>query len=296
MAWWQKTKKIIKSNKYLNSFFNEFIYGGHLIAIGLCGVAILPAILLDIDVKPEFLLAIYLLSLGPCLFGRYVDLKKDALTNPERSVHIAKKVKILPYLIALCAIVSVWILFASGDYWVMSLGVGMIAMSFLYDLSLKNLTRKIIGFKNIYVGVLFTLLPVMMMAYHNAELSLAFWLVAMHVFVLTVIGSSYSDIKDIESDKKDGLKTFAIYFGHKNFIIFLVMILPFSVLPIIYGVYTGVLPTYSLMAFFTMGYVLYLFKQSFNKNLSKDYLYAVLCDAQLFLWFFFIFIGKVVFT
>lgn len=165
-------------------------------------------------------------------------------------------------------------------------------LSFLYDLYFKGLTKKIVGFKNIYIGLLFSLLPVMAVIYYNASFSLSFFLVITYIFLMIFSGSAFSDIKDTTGDKKEGLKTLAITMGHKNLISFLMFVTLLAMVPIVAGVYINVLPVYALALFFGVAYRVFLFKKSFDKNINKHLLYAVLFDGELTLWVILVILGR----
>jgi 4-hydroxybenzoate polyprenyltransferase len=105
-------------------------------------------------------------------------------------------------------------------------------------------------------------------------------------------GSAFSDIKDTTGDKKEGLKTLAITMGHKNLISFLMFVTLLAMVPIVAGVYINVLPVYALALFFGVAYRVFLFKKSFDKNINKHLLYAVLFDGELTLWVILVILGR----
>ncbi|MFZ2991959.1 MAG: UbiA family prenyltransferase [Candidatus Saccharimonadales bacterium] len=253
----------------------------------------LSAILLNIAISIEFLLVIYLLALGPCLFGRYVNLKNDALTNPDRSSYLNKRAKSMPLMISFCVVTVIAILVYNNKLDTLIFGVGIIIMSFFYDLFLKGLTKKVVGFKNIFVGFLFSSLVVMLVMYYGKSFGISFYLVYIFLFLMTAMGAAFSDIKDINGDKKEGLKTLAIVLGQKKLIKILIFIILIALVPLAVGVYYNQLPTYALMLVLVLPYNIFLFKESLNKNTNTDFLYAVLFDSQLILWLVLVLIGRV---
>lgn len=286
-------KGTTKSNNLLKSIWDEFVYGGHLLALGLSCMVFMSAMLIGVKITFEFLVVIYLLTLAPCLFGRYVDLKEDALTNPERSSYLSRKAKYIPVMIVSSIVVVVSILLLNRKLPILFIGVGLILFSFLYDLFFKKLTRKIIGFKNLYVGILFSMLVVMMMFYYGQHFGQAFYLTFTFLFLMTTMGAAFSDIKDIESDKKEGLKTFAVVLGHKKTLFFLMLVTVLSLVPILYGVTNNILPAFSVALVLVIPYNLYLFRESLRKDVNADYLYGFLFDSQLILWLVFVMVGEV---
>jgi len=199
---------------------------------------------------------------------------------------------LIPFEIAISVIAVISILIFSNKPEIILFSIGMVLLSFLYDLYFKGLTKKIVGFKNIYIGLLFSLLPVMAVIYYNASFSLSFFLVITYIFLMIFSGSAFSDIKDTTGDKKEGLKTLAITMGHKNLISFLMFVTLLAMVPIVAGVYINVLPVYALALFFGVAYRVFLFKKSFDKNINKHLLYAVLFDGELTLWVILVILGR----
>lgn len=278
----------------LRSIWKEFVYGGHLLAFGLVGIVTVSALLLNIRITWDFAVIIYSLSLAPCLFGRYVDLKKDALTNPERSKYLQSRASVLPYFIALIVLVMMGIILYFGKYSILLFSLALASLSFLYDLSLKKLTRKIPGFKNLFVSLLFTLLSVMLVLYYSAEFNISTFIVLIFIYLMIFIGTSFSDIKDIKGDKEEGLKTLAVVLGHKNLLFLFSLVTVLATINIIAGVYLKLIPIYGLMLIFAAIYNFILFKWSRKKGVDMDFLTNVVCDGQLILWPILVFIGKVI--
>mgnify|MGYP000052318336 CR=1 FL=1 len=71
-------------------------------------------------------------------------------------------------------------------------------------------------------------------------------LLFLFVFLRWIINTAFFDVKDIEADKKDNLKTFPVVLGNKNFLRFIHILNLFSFSPIIIGVYFDTLPSFTL--------------------------------------------------
>src|SRR4030043_1950045 len=91
----QRIKKILKIVK------NEFIFGGHLLSLGGTSIAYTVSLLLNIEITWDFLLIVYLAFQSAYLFNRYEEIEKDSLTNPERTVHLERYYKKIPFIILL---------------------------------------------------------------------------------------------------------------------------------------------------------------------------------------------------
>jgi len=122
-------------------------------------------------------------------------------------------------------------------------------------------------------------------------LSIPLFLIFLFVFLRMFINTVFLDIKDVESDKKNNLKTFPIVFGYKKTILILKIISLLSGLLLILGSLLYFIPTYSLILLLVVPYSFYYFKKSENKE--NFYLVNyVLADAEFILWLPFILIGK----
>lgn len=262
---------------------------------GLACIVIMTAVILSIKITWDFVVVIYLLSLAPCLFGRYYDLKEDAETNPERSKYLRNKAKKIPYVIILITLIMLSIMIYYGRYLMIIFAVVLVLASFLYDVFLKKLTRVIIGFKNIYIGCIFTSLIFMMAICYNYKISLAFILVAIYVFIMSVMGAAFCDIKDLEGDKKEELKTYAVVFGPKKLIKYLCASIIAALIPIVFGVYYKIIPSFALMLCLVLPYNIFLFLESKKEKVNADFLYGAAFDSQLIWWLVFILAGRLIF-
>ena len=109
------------------------------------------------------------------------------------------------------------------------------------------------------------------------------------------MGAMFSDIKDVEADKKDGLKTFAAILEPRKLFVLLWLFIMLALLPIFAGVYARLLPNYALMLVLVIPYNFLMFKASQKKNVNTSFLYSVAFDSQLIWWFVFVLFGKVIF-
>ena len=287
-------KKQSNFSRILTGIWDEFVYGGHLLSFGLVGVVLTSSFLLRINVTWDFLVIIYLFTLSACLFGRYLGLQQDMVTNPERSEYLGKSYKQLPYRIVTQIIIGLSILMYFRKYQILVLCVAMLIMSFLYDYSIKKYTKRIIGLKNFFIAAIFSLVASLAIPYYSVSIPLqAFVLMEVFVFLMLVIGTSFSDIKDIESDRIDRLKTFAVVFGAKKLVSILCVINIIAGVPIAYGVVAGVFPLFSITLILAIFYnFIYLYE---SRKVEPDFgfLTNVILDSQFILWPGFVLIGKV---
>ena len=278
--------------KIVNSIWNEFVYGGHLLSFGAVSIVYTASILLDIRITWDFLLVVYLGTESVYLYNRFKEYKVDFLTNPERTEHIKKYVKYIPFIIFLMTFSAIVFVVYFNKISALTFGLLLLIIGLLYSLFFKKITEKIIAFKSFFISLMWSLLVLFLAIYYSAPINLALFLFSVFVFLRFFVSVSFFDIKDIKTDKQEGLKTLAVVLKQSTLWQFLSIIAILAVLPLIIGVYLRILPISSLMLFLTIPYTFFYFKQLENKNISPYFLYNVIVDGEFIFWPFFILIGK----
>ena len=278
--------------KIVNSIWNEFVYGGHLLSFGAVSIVYAASILLDIRITWDFLLVVYLGTESVYLYNRFKEYKVDFLTNPERTEHIKKYVKYIPFIIFLMTFSAIVIVVYFNKISALTFGLLLLIIGLLYSLFFKKITEKIIAFKSFFISLMWSLLVLFLAIYYSAPINLALFLFSVFVFLRFFVSVSFFDIKDIKTDKQEGLKTLAVVLKQSTLWQFLSIIAILAVLPLIIGVYLRILPISSLMLFLTIPYTFFYFKQLENKNISPYFLYNVIVDGEFIFWLFFVLIGK----
>ena len=282
--------------KIVNSIWNEFVYGGHLLSFGAVSIVYAASILLDIRITWDFLLVVYLGTESVYLYNRFKEYKVDFLTNPERTEHIKKYVKYIPFIIFLMTFSAIVIVVYFNKISALTFGLLLLIIGLLYSLFFKKITEKIIAFKSFFISLMWSLLVLFLAIYYSAPINLALFLFSVFVFLRFFVSVSFFDIKDIKTDKQEGLKTLAVVLKQSTLWQFLSIIAILAVLPLIIGVYLRVLPISSLMLFLTIPYTFFYFKQLENKNISPYFLYNVIVDGEFIFWLFFVLSGNFIFT
>jgi len=282
--------------KILNSIWNEFVYGGHLLSFGAVSIVYAASILLDIRITWDFLLVVYLGTESVYLYNRFKEYKVDFLTNPERTEHIKKYVKYIPFIIFLMTFSAIVFVVYFNKISALTFGLLLLIIGLLYSLFFKKITEKIIAFKSFFISLMWSLLVLFLAIYYSAPINLALFLFSVFVFLRFFVSVSFFDIKDIKTDKQEGLKTLAVVLKQSTLWQFLSIIAILAVLPLIIGVYLRILPISSLMLFLTIPYTFFYFKQLENKNISPYFLYNVIVDGEFIFWLFFVLSGNFIFT
>jgi len=282
--------------KIVNSIWNEFVYGGHLLSFGAVSIVYTASILLDIRITWDFLLVVYLGTESVYLYNRFKEYKVDFLTNPERTEHIKKYVKYIPFIIFLMTFSAIVMVVYFNKISALIFGLLLLIIGLLYSLFFKKITEKIIAFKSFFISLMWSLLVLFLAIYYSAPINLALFLFSVFVFLRFFVSVSFFDIKDIKTDKQEGLKTLAVVLKQSTLWQFLSIIAILAVLPLIIGVYLRILPISSLMLFLTIPYTFFYFKQLENKNISPYFLYNVIVDGEFIFWLFFVLSGNFIFT
>lgn len=272
-----------KSNNIISTIWGEFIYSSHLVALGDVLALYALSLTLNISTNISFFIVVYLSILAINFFNRYEDADVDNLTNSERVDSVTKYFKFMPYIMGLLFISSLLITFFSAPIIALIFMVFLFGLGVFYSVCLKSITRRITGFKNIMTALPYALLVVFMSLYYGADLTMATLLVTIFYFCRIFINTTFFDVKDIASDKKEGLKTFPVIFGEKNTKLFLMLINILSVTPILLGVYLNILPLYSLAILITVAYP-FLYLIDWNLFKKRTTLYNVVVDGEFIFW------------
>jgi len=104
---------------------------------------------------------------------------------------------------------------------------------------------------------------------------------------------TFFDIKDIESDGARGLKTLPVLLGREKTYKFLNALNIFSFIPLVAGVYLGIIPVFglSLLGFYFYD-LYYLRKAKFADGQSLRKISYTLADAEFILWPLVLLLGR----
>jgi len=280
--------------KYKKIIWDNLVYGGHILSLGSVGIIIATALLLNIKITWDILVLVYTGMHAAYLYNRYKDFEKDAPTNNNRTKYFKKFVNQIPLIIILLIAIDVLILLMFGNFKISMITLGLLIMSFLYSKFFKKMTRVFAGFKSFFVSIMWAALVPFLIVYYSSPFGLSAIFLFIFTFIRFMISISFFDIKDINSDKKEGLKTLASLLGEKKLLILLNCVSLLAAPLIIFGIYLRALPLISLSLLFTIPYTFYFNKKLSDKNFNKDLLYNVIVDGEFILWPIFIAIIKLI--
>ncbi|KPJ73078.1 hypothetical protein AMJ48_02435 [Parcubacteria bacterium DG_74_1] len=282
--------------RVLKSIWKEFVYGAHLVA--LTGPAVIVTIIILLEEKNnwELPLIAYLLVFLNYRYNYYKGIKTDSLTNPARADYLGKCIECSQGLIWAAFLVLLFVLFFFVDLKVVLFTIFLIIMGLCYTNLFKELTNKIMGLKNFYISISWALF-VALVGFYYSDFCWSLLIVFLFIFLKGMLNTIFLDIKDIESDKREGLKTVPVVLGKERTLKSLHVLNFLSLLPIIIGVYFVFLPTIALILLIFYFYDFYYFKlvSSQNINIQKfSYISYIAADGEFLLWPIALFLAKAI--
>jgi len=282
----------MKIKKILKSIWNELIYGGHLQPLGAASIVFVSGILLKIQITWDVLFVTYILFYPLFLYNRFKEIKIDYLTNSQRTQHIKKYIKFIPIILYLVIFILVISLIYFSNFRALIFGLLVLFFGFLYTIIFKKFTNKIPLFKDLYVAAVFALLPFFLLVYYSYFLvSINVLLLSLLIFLESFLMPVFLDIKDIESDKREKLRTLPVMLGKEKTIVFLsIFNLIGTITIMVFIFYLSTLPKLILMLLFTVPFDFYCY---ILVKRQRRFGY-ILQGGKFILWPFLIFLGKII--
>lgn len=275
--------------RVLKTIWNEFIHGGHLVALG--SVIIVLAYIIIRQLPPSWLLiiGIYLIIYIIHLLDRYNDLKNESSVG--RVSHYRNyKGKII--FIAILSFLSIIAVFANKGLVMVIIAILLLLLGLIYGIFFKKITRYIIGFKSYYTALAFASVIIFTTYYYHLKFDSVMLYIYFFFTLRWFCNTTFCDIKDIKQDRLEGLKTFAVSFEKKTLYRFFYLVNIVSLFPLLCGVYLGVLPAYSLILGLSALYYFYYLSLSRKEGVDFQKLANVWADGESIVWLVLIVIGR----
>ena len=279
--------------KFLRKFLDEFVYGGHFLAIGDSIAMLSMALVLNIPITWSFLVVVYLCVFSANLFNRSDESEVDELTNPVRVKIMNKYVKNFYWISVFCIGISVALILFYSNLWALFFAATIFLLAILYTSVFKNLTKYIVGFKSMIAAFYYALVVILMAIYYSMPIDLAVILIFLFYYSRIFISNAVCDVKDIDGDRKRGLRTIAIALGEKGAMRFLNLFNILSGLILVFGILVGVLPLLALSLLLTIPYTSYYLYLNSKIDAKEMYTNAIV-DGEFIFWILFVSIGMVV--
>ncbi len=223
--------------KFFRFIIIEFLYNGHLQSLGAVCVVFFSSLLFGIYCNLFEYLSIYLIFYLIYLYNRYKEKEHDSLTNRIRTQHISLISRHIKLIFISVFLFLVFLLVQENNYKLIGVLSIIFIFGILYTTFFKNLTKKILAFKNFYVASVFSLLVFYPFIVNNASTNMWVWIIALFIFLRAFKMQVVLDLKDVFSDSQIGILTFGVVFGKKKTIkiILIINFLTLSLIPFLFA-------------------------------------------------------------
>ncbi|MGZ7108304.1 MAG: UbiA family prenyltransferase [Methanobacterium sp.] len=228
----------------------------------------------------------YLIPLIVYSYDYYKDIDKDIKNDSSRATYLKKKSKNYPYLLCFYIILLVSLLIIYSNLSLISLIMAIIIAGILYNYLFKDLTKKIPAFKNVYTAVTWAIGGAFFpFFYYSLQIDLAVIIMFVFIFFKCLIDIIFFDLKDVDNDKANGIKTLPVLLGKKSTINILHIVNVVSFIPLLLGIYFNIINFYaiSLLIFCFYGYY-YINKASSASSNELESTAYTLADSEFILW------------
>ena len=276
--------------------YTEFVHGGHLVSLASSAIALSAMFLLNTGIRWEFLLIAYLGTYCIYSYDHYKGITIDSSNNSTRTNHLMKYYRYIPFILVIYGIAFFSLLIFFGNTLSLFFGGLLLLSSLFYTSKVKNMTKKIVGFKNIYTSFSISLLIIFTVVYCSYPIGWLVFILFAFLFLRLMLDTSFCDIKDMQSDQKLHLLTLPLYFGKQKFLSFLHIINFLSFALILISVGLNLVPSYWLfLGIFTI-YCFYYIQKAKNPKTNFQSLASIAIDGEYLLWPIMLFIGKLFMT
>jgi 4-hydroxybenzoate polyprenyltransferase len=278
---------------------NEFVYGGHMLAVGTASIAASFALILGVTPTPLLLLVAYLFSYGAYSINRSSDMAQDALSNPTRTHLLAGRRRYLPIIAmgcfalgyALAATVSTVSFTALLLPILLALAYSVGSKKLVPYLGVRRLKEKLL-LKNLIVAFSWSLIPLLVAVYYF-DLKYAIVTFGSFVFLRLMLNTIIFDVRDVAADRKFGVRTIPVVFG-KSFSFRLMSLIDLATISyLVVALAVGLLPAYaSIMIVLPLYSSVYRYlARRPEADLGK--ICDVIADGEYLLWGPIVFLGRI---
>lgn len=276
----------VNNREILNNLKDEITYGGYLVSLCSPCLIITTCLILNININIPLLFISYLLPLIVYSYDYYKDIDKDVKNNSERAVFLKKKANNYPYLLGFYFILLIFLLALYSNYNLVLFISFIVLGGILYNFLLKSVTKKIPAFKNMYTALIWASGGAFFqLFYYSLPFNFSFVIIFALIFFKCIINIIFFDLKDMENDKAEELKTVPVIMGKKSTIKLLKVINIIAFIPVILGVYFNII---GFIAIYLLLFILYSYyylnkanSESDNELESTAHLFA---DSEFLFW------------
>jgi 4-hydroxybenzoate polyprenyltransferase len=202
-------------------------------------------VLLQVNFRWEPLIIAFCSTFFLYNLNRKTDIKEDIINYPERIEFFERygnkifRIALVLYLLSLLTALLNNIL---------TLGIILLPLIFVVVYSVFRLKR-IILIKNVFVGMGWATISLLVISYSNSYNTLALIIVTLFIFLRVLMGSAIFDVKDIKGDKIYKISTIPEKYGIKKLKYFSAIINTIAGLIIFYFSFIEILPPQGFLVF-----------------------------------------------
>jgi 4-hydroxybenzoate polyprenyltransferase len=275
----------------------EIVYGGHITALIGPSLLISMLILFNKEINIYAIIISYLIPLIVYSFNYQQEFKNDIITNPDKVEYLQSKNKIFPYLMLFYIGLSILILILLNNINILFFMLIIFTGGILYTIIFKVLTRNIPGFKSIYATFIWAYYGTFFAVFlYSLNFNYLIIIIFLFMFLKLFANAIFFDVKDIEADKNEGLKTIPIILGKNRTMTFINIINVISLILLLIGIITGELPIYSIVLALFFFYTYFYSNNGIKADIKTLLKYTyILADAEFFFWPIVLLISKIVY-
>jgi len=277
--------------------YSEFVYGGHLLAIGTASIAGTVALMMGKTPAPDLLVMAYLFTYGAYTVNRFSESEQDEVSHPQRTAHLRKRQRYLPEIAAAYFGVGYLLALARNVYFFLALLVPL-ALSILYSIGSSKMKR-VTGsrrlkdqllVKNLAISFGWSLIPFLVGLYY-LETPTLLVLMAPFIFLRLMVNTVFFDVRDVEADELYGTRTIPSVYGQRTTNRVLTGFDLLSLGYIVAAVGLSLLPTYSIgltvFPFYSLGY------RGLSKRVDANTIRDLVADGEYILWMPVVLLGRI---
>jgi 4-hydroxybenzoate polyprenyltransferase len=294
MIYGRRLSSVLRLPGFFHLFYDEFVNGGHLLGINSAFIALATMMIFNLSFRWDILVMLYFLTMIIYGFDHIYDIKHDSLNT--RVEYINRNKRLYSIKIALFCVFFLIMLFSYGTMFSILLGLCILFLGISYTLWFKALTKKIIGFKTFYVASTLALAILFTATFFHTVFPVEIVFFTCYTATSCFMNCSLCDIKDMETDKKHGLKTLPLVLGKQRFFFFITGINTVSLIISTLLVTLQVIPFYfiSLLGFNMFWYLIIL--KGMKPDIDYHWFTTRIMDSMEIISFLILFTGKTLIT
>lgn len=314
----KKNALSFKFKDMITSLWNDFIYSGHIFALGAVSVAIMVSFIFSISLTWDYLLIIYFTFYTIYFYDYLSDAEGDICTFSKRAEYHLKSKSVndllkynqgravssiqdkeirdkkCPCTLCFNVLIIISTYYVYSNSFNMFIGLMILSLGIFYPLYFKGITKKIPAFKDIFVSLIWAFLIYLMHIYYGQTISIS--AIYLSIFIFLKMGSIqlFFDIRDVDADRKHDLLTIPVLLGNKNSITIFRILNVATLFVLIVGVYTKLFPAYMLVLILVFFYS--MMYERMVKIFNNEPKYYLLAAGEPLLWVGLVYVGMLGFS